>query len=101
MEYLSLRIRLHGHSRLHFVWSLFVDNDYNKRGQTSRPVVRAEIQTSCHFEGNICYRSYLIWVVATVAGMLYLRNHLITFWCGYIVISLSVLISTFSYLNIF
>ena len=50
-------------------------------------------------------RTYVIlvtfWVVSTVAGMLYLRNHLITFWYGYIVISLCVLISIFSYSKIF
>ena len=50
-------------------------------------------------------RTYVIvvtfWVLATVAGMLYLRNHLITFWYGYIVISLCIVISMFSYSKIF
>ena len=39
-------------------FSFSVENDYNKRGLTSQPVVRAEIQTSCNFEANICDRSY-------------------------------------------
>jgi len=34
--------------------------DRNKRGQISRPVVRAEIQTSCNFKANICDCSYLL-----------------------------------------
>ena len=50
-------------------------------------------------------RTYVIvatfWVVATVAAMLYLRNHLITFWYGYLVISLCEVISIFSYSKIF
>ena len=29
-----------------------MNNDCNKRGQTSRPVTGAEIQTSCNFEKN-------------------------------------------------
>ena len=33
------------------------DSGWDKRGQTSRPVVGAEIQTSCNFEANLrdCY----------------------------------------------
>ena len=34
--------------------SVTVDTDRNKRGQTSRSVVRAQIQTSCNFEANLC-----------------------------------------------
>ena len=34
--------------------SLLVDNDYHKCGQTSRSVVRAQIQTSCNFKKNLC-----------------------------------------------
>ena len=36
------------------MFSFFVDTDCNKRGQTFRPVVRAQIQTSCNIEKNIC-----------------------------------------------
>ena len=31
----------------------------NKRGQTSRPLVGTEIQTSCNFKGNLRDRYYL------------------------------------------
>ena len=39
------------------MYSVSVDNDCNKRGQTSRPVVGTEIQTSCNFKANLpdCY----------------------------------------------
>ena len=39
------------------MFSVFVDTDYNKRGQTSRTVARAQIQTSCDFDEDIspCY----------------------------------------------
>ena len=39
------------------MWSVSDDNDCNQRGQTSRPVVGTEIQTSCNFKANLpdCY----------------------------------------------
>ena len=42
------------------LFSVFVDNDCHKRGQTSCPVVGAEIQTSCNFEAHIFGCSYLL-----------------------------------------
>ena len=33
--------------------SVFVDTDFNKRGQTSRPFVGTEIQTGCNFEASV------------------------------------------------
>ena len=38
------------------MWSFSIDDGGNKRGQTSRPVVGAEIQRDCNFEG--CLYSY-------------------------------------------
>ena len=38
----------------HFDWSVSVDIDCNKRGQTSRPDFGTEIQTSCNFKANLC-----------------------------------------------
>jgi len=35
------------------VFGVSVDTDCNKRGQTSCPVVGAEIQTSCNFEASL------------------------------------------------
>ena len=37
---------------LYFVFSVFINSDSNKRGQTSRLVAGAQIQTSCNFEKN-------------------------------------------------
>ena len=42
------------------MWSVSVHTDCNKRGQTSRPVVGAEIQTSCNFEANLRGRCYVL-----------------------------------------
>ena len=44
----------------YFVRSVSGDNDCNKRGQTSRPVVGTEIQTSCNFKANLRDRYYLV-----------------------------------------
>ena len=50
-------------------------------------------------------RTYVIviafWVFSTVATTLFLLNYLITLWCSYIVISLCLVTSTFSYSKIF
>ena len=48
------------HTRLYIMWSVFVDDDGHKRGQTSRPVVGAEIQTNCNFETHVSHCSYLL-----------------------------------------
>ena len=41
-------------------FSVFDDDDGHKRGQTSRPVVGAEIQTNCNFEAHVYYCNYLL-----------------------------------------
>ena len=50
-------------------------------------------------------RTYVIvvvfWVVSAVAGMSFMGNHLVTFWYGYIIISLCVVVSVVSYSKIF
>ena len=45
---------------LYLLWSVSVDNGCNKRGQTSRLVVRTEIQTCCNFEANLRDSYYLL-----------------------------------------
>ena len=58
LEYLSLSITRRFVNRFYFVWGVSLDNDCNERGQTSRPVVGTEIQTSCNFKANLrdlCY----------------------------------------------
>ena len=42
------------------MWSVFVNDDGHKRGQASRPVVGAEIQTNCNFETHVSHCSYLL-----------------------------------------
>ena len=64
MESLSLRICVFFYCKLYFVLSISAYNECNKRGQTSRPVVRVEIQTSCNFMANICDGSNLLGYVS-------------------------------------
>ena len=54
MEYLSLCSGCNFHNDLFVVFSFFVYIDCHKRGQTSRPVAWAQIQTTCNFKANIC-----------------------------------------------
>ena len=42
------------------MYSVSVDPDCNERGQTSRPVVGAEIQTSCNTEASLFGHYYLL-----------------------------------------
>ena len=60
MDYLSLHSSSAVYNKLHLVWSVCVDTGCNKRGQTSRSVVRTEIQTSCNFKANLHDRYYLL-----------------------------------------
>ena len=53
MEYLSLRSNSTVYNKLYLVWSFGWNSDCYKRGQTSRPVVGPEIQTSCNFKANL------------------------------------------------
>ena len=55
------------------MWGVFVDNDGHKRGQTSRPVIGAEIQTYCYFEAHIYRRRYLLGSIQCRCFMLHVR----------------------------
>ena len=56
------------------MWGVFVDNDGHKRGQTSRPVIGAEIQTNCNFEAHIYRCSYLLGSIQCRCFMLQVRS---------------------------
>ena len=60
LEPLSLRSSLTCCSQLYLVCVVSVDTDCDKRGQTSRPVDRAEIQTSCDTETSLLDNYYLL-----------------------------------------
>ena len=79
------------------MWSVSFHTDCNKRGQTSRPVVGAEIQTSCNFEANVI----TFWVVSTVSSTMSFLNVRIIRLCMIIAISLCLVISIFPYTKIF
>ena len=55
------------------MWGVFVDNDGHKRGQTSRPVIGAEIQTNCNFEAHIYRCRYLLGSIQCGCFMLRVR----------------------------
>ena len=62
------------------MWSVFVDNDRHKRGQTSRPIIGAEIQTYCNFEAQIYRCRYLLGSIQCRCFLLHVRssyNHLV------------------------
>ena len=58
LEPLSIRISRSLHHGVCIVFSVFDDDDGYKRGQTSRPIVGAEVQTNCNFEAHIYHCSY-------------------------------------------
>ena len=43
-----------------YMWSFFADDGGDKRGQTYRPVVGAEIQRDCNFETHLYHYSQLL-----------------------------------------
>ena len=100
MEYLSLRSNSTVYHKLYLVWSFRWNSDCNKRGQTCCPVIGTEIQTSCNSKGT-----YVIvitfWMVSTVVSAIRFWNRLVVLWCGIIVSSLCLVISTFSDIKIF
>ena len=59
-EYLSLHNTCGLYNGQYFLWSVCVDSDCNKRGQTSRSVVGTEIQTICNFKANLHDLYYLV-----------------------------------------
>ena len=58
MGYLLLHRLCRQFGRLYFVYRLFINIDCNKRGQTTRLVAGAQIQTTCNFKKNVhnCHR---------------------------------------------
>ena len=100
MEPLSLRRDMLLYCGLNSVCSIFAYSECNKRGQTSRSVVRAEIQTSCNFKANICDCSYLLDYIRCCFDI-HLLSRLIPIWIGSILIPLCLSTSIFSYTKIF
>ena len=53
LDYSSVRIQGTVNDKLYRLWSIPLNSDCNKRGQTSRFAVMTEIQTSCTFGANL------------------------------------------------
>ena len=80
------------------MFCVFVYSDCNKRGQTSRPVLRAQVQTSCNLEPNTSVT--VLWVLAICSTTVHFWNYLITVWYCYIAILLCLTTSISSYAKI-
>ena len=57
---LSMDVPRSSHIRLCVMFSIFVDDDDHKRGQTSRPGVGVEIQANCNCKAHPCHFNYLL-----------------------------------------
>ena len=57
---LSMDVPRSFHIGLCVMFSIFVDDDDHKRGQTSRPGVGVEIQTNCNCKAHPCHFNYLL-----------------------------------------
>ena len=100
MEPLSLRKGRRLRHKLCIDFSVFDDDDGHKRGQTSRPVVGAEIQTNCNFEAHVYNCIYFLGFtfVASLCAIFYI---LIIYLYSSLVISFCLVISFASYTKIF
>ena len=100
VEPLSLRKGRRLRHKLCIDFSVFDDDDGHMRGQTSCPVVGAEIQTNCNFEAHVYYCNYFLGFtfVASLCAIFYL---LIIFLYSSLVISFWLVISFASYTKIF
>ena len=79
---------------------VFYDNDFNKRGQTSRLVAGAQIQTSWNIEKNIHnYNSPLGWLYRRWDNVF--CEPLVNSWLGNLGVLFCIVISIFSYSKIF
>ena len=97
---LSTRIQSGVHHSLGITFSVFVDNGGHKRRQTSRPDVRAKVQTNCNFK-HTYFMVATFWVLIVVAGLCYILDYRIDMWCDHIIIPSCLIISVASYTKIF
>ena len=76
------------HRRLCVMFSIFVDDDGHKRGQTSRPVVGVEIQTNCNCKAHPCHFSFLLDCIRRLCFMpkLNLPHNMLVRLCSYSVL---------------
>ena len=77
-----------------------MNNDCNKRGQTSRPVTGAKIQTSCNFkknahDPNCCLNLDILGILA------YLWDPIVMSWCIKVAVPVCLLTSFVCYVKIF
>ena len=103
VETLSIRMGSSLHFRVWIISYVFVDNGSHERGQTSRPVVGADLQTNCNFDAHIYHCRYSLDCYRCRYSMqrVSVLDSRIAPWFGRIVISCCLLISIASYAKIF
>ncbi len=87
--------------KLYFMWSIGFHIQRNKRGQTSRPVVGAEIQTRCNITASPRAVIILFWLIGVSCGPMDFWNRRIVLTVAFVVMTLSLAISVFSYTKIY
>ena len=80
--------------------SIFIYFDGHKRGQTSCPVVGAEIQTNCNVEAHICYFSSVLGCISCQHSILHFKSPY-KYVVGSIAVSSCLVISIAAYTKIF
>ena len=83
-----------------FVFSFSDHVVCNKCGQTSRPVIRAQIQTSCNFEKSM-YNRNRNFRMGLICASTYFWNPLITTWMTSVGLILCLITSIFCFTKIF
>lgn len=83
------------------MFSVSVDDGGHKRGQTSRPIVGAEIQTNRIIEPHLYLSSYLLPVLSSGAALCYLLDHRLTIWYAKTTRIFGLIIPIASYTKIF
>ena len=88
------------HDKLCIMWSILVDDDGHKRGQTSRPAVGAEIQTNCYSEAYIFLCGYILGSIFVPTSSFILDDR-IALWYSSLGVPFCLVISIVSYTKIF
>ena len=81
------------------MFSVFINTDRNKCGQTSRIVARAQIQTSCNFEKNMYNCFWFLDFVHRWFIYFFWDPHIL-FWSQYIGTALCLVTAIFAYTKI-
>ena len=100
MEYLLLRRFVKSINKLFFVFSFSDHTVSNKCGQTSSPVISAQVQTSCNFEKSM-YNRNRNFQMGLICASTYFWNPHVASWIASVGLLLCLITSIFCYKKIF